>query len=126
MTSTDASRIKPLVLVVSEDPRIRDEASLGLAPDVDIAFARDARDAWTSLTQAIPALVIVDMETGNSGAFALARDMAQSYDLATVPVFILLERDQDAWLARQAGAAGYRKKPLTADDLAREVGRILT
>jgi CheY-like chemotaxis protein len=46
--------------------------------------------------------------------------MAQDEGLARIPIFILLERDQDAWLARQAGAERYVRKPIGSGELVTE------
>ena len=69
----------------------------------------------------VPELVLVDIQTGSAGGFSLARDMAQSPRLRAVPILMLLEREQDAWLSRQAGAIAYRVKPIDTDDLVRSV-----
>ena len=47
----------------------------------------------------------------------MARQMGEVADLKDVPVFILLQREHDAWLAKQAGAALYRTKPIDTTDL---------
>jgi CheY-like chemotaxis protein len=38
---------------------------------------------------------------------------------------MLLERDQDAWLARQAGAQRYVKKPVGPGQLVREALQLI-
>ena len=113
------------ILVVSDDDHVRDEARFGMPADVAVALAIDSREAAKLLEQRPPALVVVDMQTGNAGGYALTRDIAQSPRLARTPVLILLERVQDVWLARNAGAAAYRVKPLGPGELARAVGALL-
>lgn len=120
MADDGSSTDRPVVLVVSEDPQIREEASFGFPPEVEVRFARDSTEAWPLLQETPPSLVIADLQTGNAGGFALSRDMAQVERLAKIPVFMLLEREQDAWLARQAGARKYRKKPMEANDFVDE------
>jgi CheY-like chemotaxis protein len=109
------------VLVVSDDPLVREGARFGFLSDVSVTFAVDAREAWRVLEHEAPSVVVVDMQTGNAGGFALARDMSESGRLAEVPTLILLERPQDAWLARAAGARAYRVKPLSSGELPRAV-----
>jgi two-component system phosphate regulon response regulator PhoB len=101
------------ILVVSDDAQIQQEAKFGFASDVEIVSARDAREAAALLSER-PDLVIVDLQSGNAGGYALARDMSQSQATADVPILMLLEREQDDWLARQAGAARVRVKPITS------------
>ena len=106
------------VLVVSRDQAVLDDARFGFPSHVELTVASDAREARTVLEDLSPAVVVVDMRTGSAGGFAVARDMSQMASQRDIPVLILLERDQDAWLAGEAGAALYRTKPITAESLA--------
>jgi CheY-like chemotaxis protein len=105
------------VLVVSDNQAVRDEFAFGFPTDVTVSFAHDSRDAWDRLREEAPSAVIVDLQTGNAGGYNLARDMAATRDLANIPVVMLLEREQDEWLARQAGAHRHHLKPVTALDV---------
>ena len=105
------------VVVVSDDPHIRDEARYGFPKDWTLTFADDAREVWPALRGDRPTVVVADMQTGNAGGYAMARAMSESTSLREVPVLILLERPQDAWLARTAGASTYRVKPLEPGEL---------
>jgi chemosensory pili system protein ChpA (sensor histidine kinase/response regulator) len=112
----DASATPDLhLLVVSDDQSVMDEFEFGSTAAATIEFASDAREAWNRLVERVPLAVIVDLQSGSAGGFALARDMKADGRFADIPVVILLERDQDAWLARQAGALFYRTKPVEAD-----------
>ncbi|MGH2820271.1 MAG: response regulator [Actinomycetota bacterium] len=108
------------VLVVTDDPVVREQARYGFPSGVDVDLAIEARDAWEALEEDVPAAIVVDMQTGSAGGFALSRDVLATERLAGVPVLILLQRVQDAWLARKAGARAYRVKPLGGGELARE------
>lgn len=114
------------ILVVSDDPDIADEAYFGLPGDLTAILADEARSAWTKLASLTPAAVVVDLMTGSSGGFALGRDMSQVERLAKIPIVMLIDRDQDAWLARQAGAAVTLRKPLEPGALARTVASLLS
>lgn len=105
------------ILVVSRDERVRDHARLGFPSDVDVHLADDSRDAQRIVDDVVPDVVVADLLTGTAGGFNFARDMASDERLRSVPVLILLDRDQDAWLARQAGARVHRTKPVHADVL---------
>ena len=100
------------VLVVTGDPAIREEAEQGFPSSATVRSARDAREALSLMDVTVPDLVIVDLQTGSAGGFALAREMRQLSHLRVVPVMMLLERDQDDWLARQAGATRCLRKPV--------------
>ena len=108
------------ILVVSDDPRVTDGARYGFPSDADVETVRDAREALASMRQSIPSVVVVDLQTGSAGGFGLARDMHQDRRLENVPILMLLERDQDAWLARKAGADRFRTKPVEVSELVLE------
>jgi DNA-binding response OmpR family regulator len=105
------------ILVVSTDPLIREETLYGFPPDFAIHFATDSREAISVMSDLRPEAVIVDIQTGNAGGFSLARDMAQIPRLQDVPILMLLERSQDDWLARQAGAEKICLKPIETGEL---------
>jgi DNA-binding response OmpR family regulator len=105
------------IVVVTDDPRVADEARYGFAPDLEIEVFGDPREALASMARAAPAAAVVDLRRGNAGGFALARDMHQNERLKEVPILMLLERDQDSWLAKQAGADAIRTKPVGAAEL---------
>src|SRR4051812_24343916 len=109
------------VLFVSRDQRVLDEAKHAFGSDIEVVLASDARDAQARLAQEVPAAVVVDLATGKAGGYALTRDMSQVDALRDVPVMILLERDQDRWLAGEAGATLIRTKPIDATRLAADV-----
>jgi chemosensory pili system protein ChpA (sensor histidine kinase/response regulator) len=107
-----------LILVVSDDSAVCDLASSGFPSDVELRFAHDARDARRVLEQVVPSAVVVDLQTGNAGGFALARDFRLDRRLAEVPIVMLLQRPQDAWLARQAGSNLFLTRPIEPGALA--------
>jgi DNA-binding response OmpR family regulator len=108
----EGERADQHVLVVSDDPLVREESRYGFPAGVRVSFALDARDALASLERGVPSVVVVDLQTGNAGGYALAREMSQSARLAHLPILMLLQRDQDAWLAKRAGATAFCTKPL--------------
>lgn len=117
MSPPGEGALRAHVLVVSDDEGIRDEARFGFAPDLEVALARDARDALRQMEAEVPAVVVIDLHTGSAGGFALCKDMDQAPRLRDVPVLMLLNRDQDRWLAQQAGAKLIRTKPIDTSDL---------
>ncbi len=117
MIAQEAEASTTWILVVSDDASVRAAAGDGFGGSVQVTFASDAREALEILRSATPAVVVVDMHAGSAGGFALCKDMDASPRLARVPVLMLLERDQDAWLARTAGAAMYKTKPVDGSEL---------
>ena len=114
------------VLVVSEDPGVLEEAEFGFPIGVEIEFANDAREAIRMIEKQVPDVLVVDIQTGSAGGFSLAKEMNQRSRSKDVPILMLLERSQDAWLANQAGAARHRVKTLETTDLVADVLELAT
>ena len=108
------------VLVVTDDRGAHEDALSSFPSDVQVDMASDARSAWSLLQSRTPAVVVMDLRTGSAGGFALAREMRANTRLSRIPILMLLERDQDGWLARQAGATRWLVKPLGSDDIVSE------
>jgi DNA-binding response OmpR family regulator len=70
-------------------------------------------------------VVIVDLQCGSAGGFSLARDMRDDPALTDVPIFLVLERPEDVWLAKQSGADGWTTKPVDGHRLVRETLALL-
>ncbi|HEX2195792.1 MAG TPA: hypothetical protein VHJ76_02605, partial [Actinomycetota bacterium] len=92
------------VLVVTDDPALQREARFAFPSDFDVVAVRDAREALSELDQWTPAVLVVDLLAGSAGGYALGSDMSQDRRLENVPMLMLVDRRQDEWLARQAGA----------------------
>jgi DNA-binding response OmpR family regulator len=105
------------VLVVTDDPTLELEARYAFPDDFDVVVVGDARAAARELALWTPAAVVVDLLSGSAGGFALGRDMSQRPRTAAVPILMLIDRHQDEWLARQAGAAAVRTKPIDTAEL---------
>ncbi|MGH2787560.1 MAG: response regulator [Actinomycetota bacterium] len=112
------------ILAVTDNEPVRDELEFGFSESVRIEFAHDARDALRLLNKDDETFsaVVVDLQTGAAGGYSLASDMKATRALADVPIVILLERQQDAWLARRAGAHSTLLKPVTAAQVLTALG----
>ena len=110
-----------VILVVSDDPLIREEATYGFPDGIRVELAIDAREGIRRMRETVPSAVVVDIQTGSAGGFSLAREMSQTARLRDVPILMLIERPQDAWLAREAGARLLRLKPVETGDLVSDV-----
>ena len=109
-----------VVVVVTDDPDLREDAVYSFPSGFEVLVADDARHALRIMAERPPVLAIVDIHTGSAGGFNLAREMSQAGNLADVPVLMLIERHQDSWLAGQSGASKWRIKPVDGADLVQE------
>ena len=72
-----------------------------------------------------PDLVFADEITSGAGAFAVARELKGAAPPFEGRVVILLDRSQDAWLARWSGADAWFVKPVNPFEVADAVARLL-
>jgi len=72
-----------------------------------------------------PDVVVADEITSRAGAFALARDLKGSEPPFRGRVVILLDRAEDQWLARWAGADAWFVKPVNPFDLAETIAELV-
>jgi DNA-binding response OmpR family regulator len=114
-----------VILVMSDDLHLREEASLAFPPDVEVLLAHDFDEAWDLLESRAPQALVVDLRSGNAGGYNLLMAKSQRPELLAIPSLMLLERDQDRWLAEQAGATACLTKPVEAIDLAAETLALL-
>lgn len=109
-----------VIVVLSDDDEVQDEVAFGAPEGFEVVPVKDARNFLVALGGRTPDLIIAEMRSGNAGGFSLGSEISQAQGFKDVPIFMLLERAQDEWLAKQAGAAGMRVKPIEASELIAE------
>jgi DNA-binding response OmpR family regulator len=113
------------VLLVSPDPRSRELMALAVAgierrlgePLVFLEVSDGERGVRVAFRER-PEAVVADEIASRAGAFALARDLRGAPEPYPGAIVILLDRRQDAWLARWAGADAWFVKPFDPFELA--------
>lgn len=113
------------LLVVSDDERLGMELGFTLPPKMSLRAVADAREAWRAMAERTPDVVCVEIRSGSAGGFALARDMAHKASYRNIPILMLLEREQDRWLADQAGAAAVLVQPVSPPNVMRAIDEVL-
>lgn len=108
------------VLLVSDDKHLAEEVTYSFPQDLEVKIARDPTEAFAFMDAVRPEVAILEIRSGNSGGVALAEEMSQREGSRDVPILMLLERPQDEWLAKSAGASATRVQPLEASDLVAE------
>jgi DNA-binding response OmpR family regulator len=106
----------PDVLVATDADWIRDDvdAALGGA-QLTVARVHRGQDVVATVGQLTPRLVVLDLQIGNMGGIATCtalRHEEQAGRIPEVAVLLLLDRDADRWLAKEADADGWLVKPL--------------
>lgn len=112
------------VLVVGEDAveRTRATAALRARPDVEILEATTAQKAHALVLEEDFDVLIIDGDMRPEGGYSLLyeiRSAAQFHDAVAPPAIVLMDREQDRWLSRWAGAAQAVRKPVDSFDVAR-------
>jgi DNA-binding response OmpR family regulator len=117
------------VLLVSADPKVREMMALvtrSVRRRMDEPFASlEASDGVEGIRMAwrhMPDVVVADEITSRAGAFALAKDLKGADPPFPGAVVILLDRSQDAWLAKWSGADAWFVKPVNPFELADMLG----
>ena len=111
------------VLLATDADWLFDEVSAALAePGTTVSRITEGRDVGEAVSQLEPDLVLLDLQIGTKGGIAacidLRHDIAEGRSKDT-KVLMLLDRDADRWIARQADADGWLIKPLDSFRLRR-------
>ena len=113
------------VLLVSPDVAVRDllRVAVGsierrLGQPLSFLDAPDGEKGAAIGLRERPDAVVADEFASRAGAFALARELRGAPDPYRGPIVIVLERRQDAWLARWSGADAWLVKPVDPFELA--------
>lgn len=106
----------PEVLVATDSREVLEHVRSAIEePGTVVRWEGTGKDVLTSLQERPADLVVVDLQIGTMGGWAIAMDIALevgSGRLEPVPVLVLLDRRADVFLARRTGAAGWLVKPL--------------
>jgi DNA-binding response OmpR family regulator len=113
------------VLLVSPDENTRTTMALAVRSierrvGSELRF-RAARNGELGLKAALrdrPEVIVADEIASRAGAFSLARSLRDEAEPFTGVIVILLDRPQDAWLAKWSGADAWFVKPVDPFELA--------
>ena len=105
----------PHVLIASDAPWVHEEVSASVPRGSTVRSLIAGRAVRAAVEEQTPDLVILDSQISSMGAFAVAYDLHNEHTggrLPAVPVIVLLDRQADVFLARDAHVAGWLVKPL--------------
>ena len=118
MSPDAASRDLMALAVRSIERRIGSTLRFRAARNGELAIRAALRDR--------PDIVVADEIASRAGAFALAKSLRDNASPFTGVIVILLERKQDAWLARWSGADAWFVRPVDPFELADRVLELVT
>ncbi len=115
--STNISAV-PHVLLATDADSLAEEVFAALAREgTTVSRIRNGADVRPAVTELEPDLVVLDLQIGNMGGIAASIDLRLEAEAGRVPetrILMLLDRDADQWLARQAQADAELVKPITS------------
>lgn len=113
----------PHVLLATDADSVAEEVFAALADDsTTVSRVRAGVDVRPAVTELEPDLVVLDLQIGNMGGVAASIDLRHEAEAGRVPstrILMLLDRDADQWIAKQADADGELVKPLNSFKLRR-------
>ncbi len=117
------------VLLATDADWLYDEVSAALcSPDTSVARISDSHEIGNVADQLDADLVVLDLQIGSKGGVAACIDLRHDIAMGRLDptkVIMLLDRDADRWLARQADADGWLIKPLDSFRLRRVAKAVL-
>jgi two-component system phosphate regulon response regulator PhoB len=119
--SADGQPRRPLVLVVDDEPVIRElvQATLARDPRLQVVTACDGEEALAVARTVTPDLVLLDVRMPRLGGIAACRALRADPATRDVRIVLLTAAGQDADVERgyDAGADDYFLKPFLPDEL---------
>lgn len=120
----------PRILIASDADWILDElrASL-LAPGTEVLSTKRGADVLPAVQAQQPDAVVLDFQIGNMGAGAICRELRHEEESGRMhhrPVVVLLDRADDAFLARRSGADAWLPKPVRPRSLMKTLETLLS
>lgn len=119
----------PDILIATDADRILDEVDAALADTgTTIRRVRSGLEVLPAIRAQQPDLVILDLQTGNMGGMATCHGLRLEEGAGRLehqPVLMLLDRDDDLFLARRSRADGWLIKPLDAFRLRRAAEAVM-
>ncbi|HEX7254972.1 MAG TPA: response regulator [Gaiellaceae bacterium] len=109
----------PLVLIVDDDPRIREFVRVNLEMDgYVVREAGSAEDGLAALEEQAPDLILLDVMMPGMDGWEMLRRMQERHGMGAIPVIMFsgqVESSVDDAVAR--GAQGFLGKPFNPQDL---------
>lgn len=119
----------PNVLLATSVDSLAEDVFAALAGDgTTVSRVRSGAEVRPVVAELEPDLVVLDFQIGNMGGVATSIDLrheAEAGRLPDTPILMLLDRDDDQWLAKQALADAELVKPINALSLRKAAAALI-
>ncbi len=117
------------VLLATDSDSVYHTVDAALGSDVsEVSRVRTGVEVLAAVQEQQPDVVICDLQIGNMGGMATCLDLRLEAEMGRVPetrVLMLLDREADVYLAKQARSDGWLVKPLDPVSVQRAVASVL-
>jgi DNA-binding response OmpR family regulator len=120
--------VRPVVLIVDDDPDILELVSLTLERDgYEVAQARNGEEALRIASERRLHLAVLDLMMPGIDGYEVTRRLRVNDPDGTLPILILsaFAEDRQAALALAAGADAYMRKPFSPRELLAAAGSLI-
>ena len=123
---TPEEKPPPLVLVVDDDPDVRDLVDMLLErAGYTRALAASGEEAVSLLEQHTPSLIVLDLNMPGMDGWSVAALVRKHERTARIPILVMTGLTQNVEnAARRAGATGFCLKPIDSKRFVKEVKRL--
>ena len=117
------------MLLASDSDSVYNAVDAALGSNTsEISRVRAGVEVLAAVKEHQPDVVICDLQIGNMGGMAACLDLRMEAEMGRAPetrVLMLLDREADVYLAKQARSDGWIVKPLDAVSVQRAVAAVL-
>lgn len=126
MVASTVTDVRPSLLVVDDDSRVRTVVGWQLEADgYDVREAADGNTAWQAIVEHRPDLIVLDLSLPGMSGLELLRRLRNAGDGTPVVVLSGRSGDGDRIVGLDLGADDYLVKPFSPGELAARVRSVL-
>ena len=110
---------KKVILSIDDDPMVLRVLAALLTPLYELRISKSAIDAMTLMEQAIPDLILLDIEMPYISGFEFLHTIRKQPKFMHIPVVFVSGHCESEFIlhAEQSGAVGVVAKPIKKEDL---------
>lgn len=112
-TDLELNQNQPLLLIVDDNPEIRDYIAMIFADQYTVLKAENGKEGWTIATEAIPDIIISDVRMPFMDGFELCEQLKCNVRTSHIPIILLTASHsvESKIQGYETGADAYLEKP---------------